>query len=284
MDKEIKREARKQFFHYFRIWFIVVGILALLCVGVGVMRTAVSGALRGNSSSPEGRVFDFADVLSDSEEKELEEYIARCEDRYHFDIVVVTICEDVESYGYWDRVMERYADDFYDEGGFGYNKLHGDGILILDNWYEGQAGTWLSTAGRVYEKFSYSDIDRVLDAIDNRVKTDPYAAYKAGINKACRSMSSAVIPWAIVLFVPILVAVIYAVARLHQSPAQDTTSATTYVAGGRPVMREQRDDFIRKSVVTTRIQSSSGGGGGGGRAGGHVSSGGVHHGGGGRRR
>lgn len=295
MDREIKREARKQYFHYFRIWFLIVGILAVICVIVGVLHNPVSNVSRGNQPATQSRVFDYADVLTASEEDKLEEYIAQCENRYHFDIVLVTISEDVESYGNWDRVMEGYADDFYDERNFGYNRVHGDGLLILDNWYEGQEGTWLSTAGKVYSRFNYSDIDRVLDAIEKRIDTDPYAAYKAGIDAACKVMASgetasegayAVIPWVAVLFLPILVAGIYAAALLHQAPAKDTTTATAYVAGGKPVMREQRDDFIRKSVVTRRIERSSGGGGGhgGGHAGGHVSRGGVSHGGGGRRR
>ncbi len=289
MDREIRREAGRQYIRYFRVWFLVLGILAVLCAALGILRLAAPREGRGSQPSVSGRVFDYADVLTEEEETQLEQYIARCEERGRFDIVLVTIREDVERYGRWERVMEGYADDFYDEHDFGYDERHGDGLLILDNWYEGQKGTWLSTAGQVYARFTNRDVNRVLDAVEERVEEDPYAAYRAGIDAACDVMESGRgdfrIPWPAVVFLPLLAAVIYAAAHLHQEPAGDTTTATSYVAGGKPTMREQRDDFLHKNVVTTRIAKSGGGGpSGGGHAGGHVSRGGVSHGGGGRRR
>ena len=44
------------------------------------------------------RVFDSADVLSDKEEKKLEELIARREKQTGCDIVLVTLCESLEEY------------------------------------------------------------------------------------------------------------------------------------------------------------------------------------------
>ena len=191
--------------------------------------------------------------------------------------------------------MRDYADDFYDEAGYGYNKLHGDGLLLLDNWYidenGSQKGNWLSTCGRVYELFGNWEINQVLNAMDRKVDTDPYQAYHDSIAEACRLMASLEngsigIPWLLIIILPAVVAFIYAMTKLHQAPAKDTTTATTYVEGGKPVMREQRDDFIRKNVTSVRIQTSGGSstsshsGGGGG----HVSRSGVSHGGGGHRR
>ncbi|MCM1045885.1 MAG: TPM domain-containing protein [Candidatus Gastranaerophilales bacterium] len=296
MDKEIKREARKQYFHFFRIWFIVLGVLALLCILLGAFRLMRQSDRRGNQPSTDERVFDLADVLTESEENALREYIRTCEERYHFDIVLVTLNENVESVGVWETVMRDVADDFYDEMGYGYNRLHGDGLLLLDNWYidenGSQKGSWLSTCGKVYEAFGNREIDQVIDAVYRRVDTDPYQAYRDGIEKACRLMAAREaspigIPWMLTIILPLVVALFYAMTHLHQAPAKDTTTATTYVEGGKPVMREQRDDFIRKSVTSTRIQTSSSSGGGSshsGRGGGHTSRSGVSHGGGGRRR
>ena len=60
-----------------------------------------------------------------------------------------------------------------------------------------------------------------------------------------------------------------------------------YVAGGEPVIRDQRDDLIRKNVIKRVIQTDSGSSGGGGHSGGggghHVSRSGASHGGGGHR-
>lgn len=292
MDKEIKKEARKQYLHYFRIWFVVIGILAAVFLAVMVIHMGKSGRTRANNAAPAWRVYDEADVLTDEEERKLEEYIALCENKYHFDIVLVTVNEDVESQGYWDTVMMNLADDFYDYNNFGYDKVHGDGVLLLDNWYEdengSQKGSWLSTCGSVYEHFSSYDIDKVLDAVYYKVDSSPYLAYKAYVDKTCELMESNFrrgIPWGIIIFMPLIVAIVYAVTNLKQVPAKDTTTAAVYVSGGKPVVNQQSDDFIRKHVATRHINTTSSGGGhrsGGG--GSHRSSSGVRHGGGGRRR
>lgn len=33
MEEDFKKEARKQYLHYFRFWFIGIGILAAACIG-----------------------------------------------------------------------------------------------------------------------------------------------------------------------------------------------------------------------------------------------------------
>lgn len=290
MDKEIKLEARKQYLRYFRIWFIILGVLAVIFVvtAIGGMRKEKG---RGNNAAPVERVYDYADVLTAEEEQKLREHIAKCEERYQIDLVLVTINEDVESQGYWDTVMMNKADDFYDENNYGYNKIHGDGALLLDNCYEdengSQKGSWLSTCGTVEWSMDNSDINWVLDEVYYEVEDNPYRAYKAYIDTTCSIVNSSLsitIPWILILIAPLVVALIYAFAKLHQSPAMDTTTSRTYVSGGDPVMNTQSDDFIRKNVVTRRIETNSGSGGRSGGGGHHVSRGGVSHGGGGRRR
>lgn len=290
MDKEIKIEARKQYFRYFRIWFIVIGILAV--VFVALLATNLLGknsGVRGNGSAPAERVYDYADVLTEVEEQSLREYIAQCEDKHAIDLVIVTINEDVESYGYWDSVMRDMADDFYDTNNYGYNKVHGDGALLLDNWYEdengSQKGSWLSTCGKVLNKLDDYDVDVVLDKVWRKVEDNPYEAYKAYVTTVCDMVSggTTVFSWGLVILIPIIVAVIYALVNLRRPPAKDTTTSTTYVAGGKPVINHRDDTFIRKNVVTRRIPKNTGSPSGGG-GGSHRSSSGVRHGGGGRRR
>ena len=149
--------ARRQYLHFFRFWFIAIGILALACV---IMKIAQKDVPRANHEAPAERVYDYADVLTDSEEADLREYIARMEKRHHIDIVLVTISQSVEGraameqYGLrstdWEQNMQDLADDFWDENKYGYNKgFEGDGVLLLHNWYEGQNGEHLSTSGRI---------------------------------------------------------------------------------------------------------------------------------------
>lgn len=304
MSSDIRKEARRQYFHYFRIWFIVIAVLLVAAVGVGVMHYARENAPRTNFSAPAERVYDYADVLTDTEENDLRQRIAELESELKIDIVLVTFNQSVEGeeamrqYGYrstdWEQNMMDYADDFWDENKYGYNKgFEGDGCILVHNWYEGQNGEHLSTSGRVEERFSVYDIDTVLYAVDEYYDTDPYRAYLAYVNKVAYLMSdggtAGQLPFMVILVVPLIVALVYALVNLHQKPAQDTTTASTYVEGGKPVMKSQTDDFIRKNVVTRRIESSSGGGGSSrssshsGGGGHHTSRSGASHGGGSHR-
>lgn len=293
MEKEIKQLARKQYIHYFRIWFIALGILTLV-IGIffAVRTLSALATVRENDVAPEERVFDYADVLTDEEEEMLREHIAKKEKKYKIDLVLVTINEEIESQGYWDTVMMNKADDFYDENNYGFNKVHGDGALLLDNWYEdengSQKGSWLSTCGIVESRFGYDEIDKVLDVVYRKVEKNPYEAYKAYVDKTCELTTGGgtLIPWIAIFLVSTVVAAIYAAVHLVQKPAKDTAAPNQYIAGGRPIVKSERDTFMHKNV-TKRVISTSSGGSGGGRSGGgghHRSSGGVSHGGGGRRR
>ncbi len=288
MDKEIKKEARKQYFKYFGIWFAILGILLLVWLVLAVGKAIVKTAERINFKAPVERVYDYADVLTDEEEDNLRAYIAKKERQAEMDIVLVTISEDVEAVYYnWMYSMMNRADDFYDENLYGYNEVHGDGVLLLDNWYEGQEGSWFSAAGKAERRFAGNESNEVVDAVYDKVKKSPYKAYKAYVDKACDIMTGSdrtVIPIFLILIVPIVAAVIYAMGKMSQKKAQDTTKTTEYVEGNKPIINQSRDDFLRKSVVTRHIQKSSGGGGSRGGSSSHVSRSGVRHSGAGRRR
>lgn len=290
MSNEIRKEARKQYFHYFRIWFIMIAVLLVAAAVAGVMHGMRQNVPRTNFSAPAERVYDYADVLTDEEENMLRQRIAELEGELAIDIVLVTFNQSVEGeeamrqYGYrstdWEQNMMDYADDFWDENKYGYNKgFNGDGCILVHNWYEGQNGEHLSPSGRVEERFSVDDIDAVIYAVDEYYDTDPYRAYLAYVNKTASLMSgtgNVQLPFMVILVLPLVVALVYALVNLHQKPAQDTTTANTYVEGGKPVMKAQADDFIRKSVITRRIESGSSGSGGSSRGGSH-SGGGGHH-------
>ena len=299
MEINVKKEAARQYLKYFRIWFIITGVFVVLGVFFGIssllFREEEVNPARQNTSAPKERVYDYADVMTDAEEQRLREYIAQKEPLIQADIVLVTIKEDVESGAYgWESAMMNYADDFYDQKLYGYDAVHGNGVLLLDNWYDGQAGSWLSTCGNVYYRFGDYEINRVLDAVYYGLDDGAYEAYKDYVDIVYYLMSEdsqmerVSLSPGMVLGLPFIVALIYALINLHQSKAKVTTQANTYVEGGRPVMRVRRDDFIRKHLVTRRIETSSGSRSGGssrsGGGGSHRSSGGVSHGGGGRRR
>ena len=309
MEKDIKREALRQYFKYFKIWFIIAGILAVITIGAAVVHALTPKPVRGNSQEPTERVYDYADMLTDEEEQSLREYIAECEEKIQADIVIVTISESVEydlqdpdlpeafhakevGNTDWSTAMRDLADNFYDYNNYGYNKVHGNGVLLLDNSYEGQKGSWLSTCGNVYDYFGDYEIDQALYAVDDYIDESPYRAYKNCISYVTRTMEESqesmpmtFAPW---ILVGLVVALIYAVVNLHQNKAKDTTATNQYVEGKKPKINDTRDQYLRKNVVTRRIETSSSSGGSshrsGGHGGSHRSSSGVSHGGGGHRR
>ncbi|MCM1090866.1 MAG: TPM domain-containing protein [Butyrivibrio sp.] len=303
MDKEIKREALRQYLNYFKVWFIITGIVLVLTIGAVIARVMADNRPRGNAEAPAERVYDYADVLTDSEEAKLRQEIAECEQMGKIDIVIVTLNEPMgESDRVWDDNMMNYADDFYDNGKYGWNRAYGDGALLLDNWYEdsngSQKGSWLSTSGKMEDTIGVREEDAVLDAMYAYIDDQPYQAYRAAVYKLADygrygydggygsvDLTGLCCIW----IVPFFVAVVYASVNMMQSKAKDTTTAKTYMGREGVNVRFRSDDFIRKNVTSHRIESSSSGGGGsshhgGGSHGSHRSSGGHSHGGGGRRR
>ena len=298
MENDFRKEARKQYLHYFRFWFIGIGILALLCIGFGIMKRNRGEVPRTNDQAPAERVFDYADVLTDTQEEELRRYIAETERKLQIDIVLVTFSQSVEGeeamreYGLrsqsWEQNMQDIADDFWDENHYGYNQgFEGDGVLLLHNWYEGQNGEHLSTSGSVERAFSSRDIDRVLDAVDQYYDTDPFKAYKAYVKRVDSLLDSSLrlpFSWWTVLILPVIIALGYAISGSAQKKAENTVAVNAYVAGGKPEINEKSDELLRKNVAVRKIETaSSGAGSGGGGGGHHHSSSGASHGGGSHR-
>lgn len=302
MEYDVKREAGKQYLHYFRFWFIGIGILAVCCIGLGMLRNILVVDTRANHDAPRERVYDYADVLTDEEEAKLRRHIANMEAKRKIDIVLVTIDYSVEGAEAmaqhnlrstdWKQNMQDIADDFWDENRFGYNRsFEGDGVLLLHNWYPGQNVEHLSTSGSVERIFGYNEINAVFDAVDRYYEKNPYKAYMAYVDEMDRLMGHSLslpFSWGAVFVLPIVITLVYAAGSSLQKKAEKTVAVNAYVEGGKPTLKGKSDEFLRKSVASRKIESSGGGGhGGGSRSSGggghHRSSSGASHGGGSRR-
>ena len=147
MEKDIKREALRQYFKYFKIWFIIAGILAVITIGAAVVHALTPKPVRGNGQEPTEIQADIVIVtISESVEYDLQDP----------DLPEAFHAKEVGSTD-WSTAMRDLADNFYDYNNYGYNKVHGNGVLLLDNSYEGQKGSWLSTCGNVYDYFGDYD-------------------------------------------------------------------------------------------------------------------------------
>lgn len=268
----------KKYLKHFRFLFIAVGVLLIIYIAVSITKRPPIGYVRTNSQEME-RVFDYADKLTDEEEEALRELIAEKESMIGCDIVLVTINDpSIDS----DYAMMNYADDFYDERKYGFNRPWGDGALYLDNWANGYC--WFSTCGRVEDRYSTQAIDNLIDEVCLTVNNDPYNAYRTYVESLSRKMSNqgtmGSIPGLYILGAAFIITLVYVIIGVINNKGKKTTTANTYVVGGQPLFHDRRDIFVTKHTTSRRIETSSGGGGGGGH---HISSGGHSHGGGGGR-
>ena len=78
------------------------------------------------ADAAETRVFDQANLFTATEKQELERQIATERGKMKLDLVVVTTNEaDGKS-------TEAYADDFYDQGGYGYGAKKSGVLYLID--------------------------------------------------------------------------------------------------------------------------------------------------------
>lgn len=294
----------REYFRYFRWLYITLAILATFFLGINVFRSFVSASVYYDRTNTEcqvkQRVFDYADVLSDKEEKKLAALIDKREKQTGCDIILITLKQSLKEYARaiepsvsYDEFVRVYAENFYDENKFGYNKPGGDGVLLVDNWFredDGRIYTWFCTTGIVKDRYSTGDIDHILDRVYRYVETNPYRAYKTYVNDFYNDMMGSRIfhldvPKGLPLIAGIIAAVIFMLANWKSRSGKKTTTALTYVNGRNADFVNRQDIFIRKTVTKHRIQTSSSSGGGGSRSGRSSGGGGGRsHGGGGHSR
>lgn len=259
----------------------MVCLLLIGCLYAGTLRAEVNGQ----------RVFDEADILSEEEEIRLEQLCKSYADETQTDFVILTT-ENAEN-----KTSEAYADDFYDQGGFGYDKPQGTGVLFLIDMDNREI--CISTCGDAIYYMTDERINEVLEEVYKNVSAGDYGAgCKTFLQRTAAFLKSD--PYArptlkermiaslkrspVYLAIAAFVAFIYGSALKRSRAYRKTTDYTTYQDRGNFHLVQREDFFLRETTTTRRIVTDSGrGGGGGGHSGGsstHVSSGGVTHGGG----
>lgn len=135
----------------------LVWMLTILCTAAAWAETAVE--LDGASDK---RVYDMAELLDEETEEMLEGQIAEKRKSLGLDIVIVTRSELSLSEEGDGKGAQEYADDCYDEGGFG-NGSGKDGILFLIDMENRELA--LSTAGKAIRIFTDQRIETMLDHV-----------------------------------------------------------------------------------------------------------------------
>lgn len=256
------------------------------------------------------QVIDDAGLFSAEEIRRMTEIIDRVESAHQVDLVVLTTRDTPydPSDSLW-RVRD-YADDYYDNGGYGMGEDDSGMLILLDM---NNRVMWLSTGGvmidyinddreedildHAYEKLRAGDyggamiaaLDRVAHFMDAGRKEGFFRYDEAtgkrigGIYNALTPMETAV---AAIAGLVVAVAVYCAVSAAYN--LKGSTYAYDRAANTDIAFTQDDHAFLRRYVRRTPIHTGGGpdGHSGGGRSGGsgvHTSRGGVSHGGGGRR-
>lgn len=301
--------------HFIKQIWKLCGVLAV-CAGV-VLGVSMIGTVsaRAAAAVPDAgndrRVYDMAGLLTPEEIQGFENTILEYRSSMKLDMVVVTT-NDSEG-----KTAREYADDFYDQGGFGYGKKK-NGVLFLIAMDTREL--YVSTGGDVIRLLTDKRIDKILDDTYNYAGTGDYAgcveaflkdfhgAYKKGIESGQYTYDTETgaisvhrsIRWYEALLALAVSAFVaagackgvvyqYGMKKEHDHAAGYLMA---YRADSKFLYQDEADQLLNKSVSTMILPRSSnryggGGFGGGGSASGrsstHTSSGGSTHGGGGRR-
>ncbi len=229
------------------------------------------------------KVYDFANLLTDSEEKDIYYQVQDFIMEHDMDLAIVTIDSNNK------RSQVEYADDFYDYNDFGIGSSR-DGVLFLIDMQYRQI--YMSTTGDAIQMYSDYRIDQIMNAIYQYMTDTDYfngisnfideLSYYASVgypemDEASRlsvgqCLKYGAIISAIATFIIMLVLV------NKNKLVRPATTAREYLDKESVVVNNYGDIFMGSNTVKHKIEHSSSSSGGSST---HSSSSGSSHGGGG---
>lgn len=258
----------------------------------------------------DAQVIDRANLFSDAEIQQMQTIIQRIEEIHQVDMVVLTTNDVPDDYSEEMWRVRNYADDFYDQGGYGMGEDNSGMLILLDM---NNRVIWISCGGVMMEYISESREEAILDRAYDHLS---YGGYASGVQAALERVAyymdkgreegtflyDAVtgqrlggiynaLTSAETLIAGIAGVAVAAVVYLSVNGSYNLRGSTysyNRSANASVTLTEDQETFVRQFVNRTPRNTGSHGprGGSGGRSGGtavHRSSGGVRHSGGGRR-
>ncbi len=262
-------------------------------------------------------VVDEADLLSPSEEADLEKLLREISDRYSVDVAVVTV------YGIGNRDIQNFADDYFWFNGYG-RGVNRDGILLVvdmeqRHYYECTSGFCIKaftdyglqyleenfvsylSYGQYYDAFrSYAVVSDSLlkqaaegNPYDIWIPDDPFYGgdprpeFKNTFEEFMYYYGDNLTIWGIISLVIGLIGSGISVGRMKRELTSVTpqSSANDYFSKGSFALNERTDEFLYRNTARTPIPHErdinppTGGGGHYGGSTTHISSGGHSFGG-----
>ncbi len=121
------------------------------------------------------KVYDYAQVLTSNEEKELKESIDTYISNHNMDMAIVTVKHHQKS------STMNYADDFYDYNGFGIGSNYDGVIFVLDYTFWESGEIWMSTTGKAIDIYTDARIDSILDSVVSKKNNGFYEMFNTFI-------------------------------------------------------------------------------------------------------
>lgn len=274
-----------------KLFNIVLAVLMLLSL-----------TLTASAEETLWRVIDNADLLDTAEESAHEETIRLLREQYNMDVVILTVTS------LDGKRPQDYADDFYDQNGYGCGEEKSGVLLLISMEYR----DWcISTCGNaIYALTDYgvqqlanellsgfdisydagfrmflAALPEYFDAFENGEPIDGYADYSGDYyhgdqeevvyyeEEFTPSVELSVLLGLIVAGISVLIM------RIGMNTKRPKRSASDYMQKNSFHMRQQQDLFLYSNVSKVRKEESKSSSGGGSSV--HRSSGGTRHGGGG---
>lgn len=237
---------------------IVAVLLFLLCVVQNVNAEDVPAG----SELP--RLVDDADILTDSEEKELNQQLDTVSEEQKCDVIIVT----VDSLN--GKTVEEYADDYYDDNSYGYGE-NNSGILFLvamddREWNistSGDAITAFTDAGLAYME------DQFVSDLSDGAYMDAFSKYASLCDDFLTRAENGepydtghlpkkkVSPWWIAgdLLIGVIIAFVMAlIKKTKLKSVKSQVTAGAYEKAGSLDLTVRTDYFVNRVVTTRKIE------------------------------
>jgi len=253
-------------------------VQAIVCMMLFALLIPSTASMVVSAAPADQKVYDEANLLSDTERAEIEEAAIEYGEKREIDIIILT------TKGTDGKSLTRYAEDFYDEIGPGYDKEHGNTVILSINMEERDVDLQGYSLAEDYLDNERLDLIRekitpdlsaenYTDAFMTYIKTaSDYMGIRKGVNP-----ENILFKWWFQIAVSLVIAGAIVAKMLYHSGGKVTTTNQTYQDTAKTKVLNRRDRYIRTTVTKRKkpktTNNNRGGGGGGVSRGGRSHSG-----------
>ena len=248
------------------LWTVITGLF--LFTG----EAKAGDSLIGKGSTNEYKCYDYADLVDDSAEAEIEDRLQEISDKYGVDVVVVTDVDRPSGsrYEISDELeaTERYAVDFYADEQYYHSRLADDGMILMICTVD--RSITIQSTGKLESYIDNSKRDSILDEMTTSLRNNDYESAirtfaKETDNYLADYSSSVVRGWIFRIIIFVVIGFIIGLIRASALKSQlksvaVKTEASDYIVPGSFNLRNSRDFFLYKTVTRVKRESSSSGG------------------------